>query len=125
MNNHLKARPTTYKGIRMRSRLEALFAAHLDSRHKTWQYEPRAYGNEHGQYLPDFQLGSAYIEIKPETADHDAALERMHVILDSEPHAHLTVFTRTRSGWVETASCTGVEGIGTCTCQRRRLTIPT
>lgn len=51
-----KARPTTYKGAKMRSRLEAGFAAWLDEWRFYWEYEPQAFGGSRGQYLPDFRL---------------------------------------------------------------------
>lgn len=73
----IKARPTVYNGIKMRSRLEAGFAAWLDSQHFAWEYEPCAFGSQNGQYLPDFRLSNVfaswlpepatvYIEVKPE-----------------------------------------------------------
>ncbi|NEA21577.1 hypothetical protein [Actinomadura bangladeshensis] len=76
MTKPLKARPTVYKGIRMRSRLEAGFAAWLDETHFDWEYEPCAFATEDGQYLPDFRLrnvfvawmekpATVYIEVKP------------------------------------------------------------
>jgi hypothetical protein len=40
----------------MRSRLEAWFAANLDSMDIPWLYEPFAYGYQGGQYLGDFLL---------------------------------------------------------------------
>lgn len=102
-----KARPTTYKGIQMRSRLEASFAARLDAVSARWQYEPRCFANEHGQYLPDFQLlnvsGSGfYVEVKPGSLLHgdektvignvDAVMEKMEIIWSSEPDAALEIF---------------------------------
>lgn len=71
----IPARPTIYNGIQMRSRLEAGFAAWLDERGATWEYEPHAFASPSGQYLPDFLVrdvvranrepADAYIEIKP------------------------------------------------------------
>jgi predicted nuclease of restriction endonuclease-like RecB superfamily len=54
----------------MRSRLEAQFAAQyadfLGSR--GWEYEPCAFADERGDYLPDFKLlsldGVTYVEIR-------------------------------------------------------------
>jgi hypothetical protein len=39
----------------MRSRLEATVAEWLDAQGLVWEYEGPAYGNQNGQYLPDFQ----------------------------------------------------------------------
>ena len=76
----IPARPTTYKGVRMRSRLEAGFAMWLDQQRWTWAYEPECFANEHGQWLPDFRLDipcvthtddgvrwgfPTYVEVKP------------------------------------------------------------
>lgn len=55
-NPKLKARPTVYKGIQMRSRLEAGFAQWLDQNHIDWDYEPECFASEAGQYLPDFEV---------------------------------------------------------------------
>ena len=78
MTRPMKGRKTVYKGITMRSRLEAGFAAWLDSKHFDWAYEPCAFASENGQYLPDFRLpgvfvawreqplSTVYVETKPE-----------------------------------------------------------
>lgn len=73
------ARPTVYKGIQMRSRLEAGYAAWLDRWHFDWEYEPCAFAHpELGQYLPDFLLrnvvnltsaSNVYVEVKPNIFD--------------------------------------------------------
>lgn len=93
-----KARPTVYRGIPMRSRLEASYAAKLDKTEFEWVYEPRAYGAPgRQQYLPDFELRlpgmtlSAYVEVKPTLELAYLAMERMTVIWDSEPRALLFV----------------------------------
>lgn len=93
-----QARPTMYRGIQMRSRLEAEYAAFLDSDEDAgrWEYEPRAYANERGQYLPDFLIhgdsGAHYfVEVKPTVERALGVLERMEIILDSEPEAVLFV----------------------------------
>lgn len=52
-----RARPTIYRGVQMRSRLEATVAEWLDAQSLVWKYEGPAYGSEDGQYLPDFQIG--------------------------------------------------------------------
>lgn len=94
------ARPTTYKGIQMRSRLEARFAAKLDGDKCRWAYEPRAFANARGQYLPDFQLFGAedwtirmlcFIEVRPTIERAYLAMDRMAIIWDSEPDAALQI----------------------------------
>jgi len=58
--------PTVYRGVRMRSRLEARWAAMFDLLHWPWQYEPFDLEG----YIPDFSLsfdaGPLVLEIKPE-----------------------------------------------------------
>lgn len=98
----MRARPTTYQSVQMRSRLEAGFAQWLDKHNVRWTYEPRAFASEKGQYLPDFRLddfyvlGNAtttYVEIKPDfTIDvHQELIRRMPIIWESEPDAVLVL----------------------------------
>ena len=97
----LAARPTTYKGIAMRSRLEARYAAWLDKLHMRWEYEPRAFADATRQYLPDFLihdvviLGSPrrlYVDVKPTEAHATGPLRhRMAVIWESDPDCFLAV----------------------------------
>ena len=98
---HFKARPTVYKGIQMRSRLEAGFAAWLDKFDMTWKYEPRAFASENGQYLPDFELpeidfigtppAQVFVEIKPAQPDPDVLSLQRSIIKESLPDAQLVV----------------------------------
>ena len=92
---NLTARPTTYNGIKMRSRLEAKFAAVLDTSGIEWVYEPRAYANAKGQYLPDFQVTRAdepiFIEVRPTVDRGYLAMSQMPIIWDSEPNAALLI----------------------------------
>jgi hypothetical protein len=111
--SHIKARPTIYKGIQMRSRLEAKFAEWMESNGRTFNnenrpsmpgefaYESECYADETGQYLPDFVLmgggdygATIYYEVKPSNADFDAALKRMHIIRSTHPDAMLCVVTQ-------------------------------
>jgi hypothetical protein len=100
----IQARPTTYNGIEMRSRLEARVAACLDRCEFLWKYEPRAFGSSSGQYLPDFEMRLAnraaggvetvYLEVKgpePDREGRDALLGRMRIIRASEPKAFLAL----------------------------------
>ncbi len=60
--------PTTYKGIKMRSKLEASYAEYLDSIGEKWIYEPERFWLDELQctYLPDFYLPriDTYTEVK-------------------------------------------------------------
>jgi hypothetical protein len=107
MPGEIKARPTLYKGIQMRSRLEADYAALLDGEGSTWDYEPTCFAADGIQWLPDFRVTVAhgeprlrYIEVKPAEMLHrqcegdfigraDAILRRMAVAWESEPDAEL------------------------------------
>jgi len=100
----LRARPTIYNGIQMRSRLEARVAAWLDAERIAWEYEPNAFASPAGQYLPDFRLPAftkserfggrdLYLEIKP-TYQPDsvvALMGRMDIIRASLPTADLAI----------------------------------
>lgn len=56
----MKSIPCTYKGVKMRSRLEATWAAVLDNYGIEWVYEPEGYELSDGTlYLPDFYLPRA------------------------------------------------------------------
>jgi hypothetical protein len=102
----IPARPTTYKGIQMRSRLEADYASALDRDGEVWEYEPKCFGGPDGQWLPDFRVGHAgvYVEVKPvyliawDTKDLidvydrvDKILQRMTIAWLSEPDATLNL----------------------------------
>lgn len=60
--------PTTYAGVRFRSRLEARWAAFFDQLGWPWQYEPLDLAG----YIPDFVLpfpdGRLLVEAKPATS---------------------------------------------------------
>jgi hypothetical protein len=96
----IPARPTTYNGIKMRSRLEAKYAAILDETGATWVYEPRAFATQRGQYLPDFQILAyregpvdrpIYIEARPTIERAYLAMTQMPIIWESEPDAELII----------------------------------
>lgn len=112
MNMHMnRGRKTIYRGITMRSRREAGFAAWLDANGLTWEYEPKCFAAQGGQYLPDFFLPRlevslwgepipTYIEVKPPLALDDVtpALQRMMVIHESEPDVFLMLVGAHRPG---------------------------
>lgn len=105
MTATMKARPTTYNGFKMRSRLEAGFAAWLDSVGLSWMYEPECLAHPTlGQYLPDFLIADVYdllggrvrdvfVEVKPHpfmddySAAHAAAVRMQEVVADAYPAA--------------------------------------
>lgn len=51
-----RGKGTVYKGIKMRSGLEAEFAKQLDEAGIPWQYEPRRFNLSWCTYVPDFYL---------------------------------------------------------------------
>jgi hypothetical protein len=90
----------------MRSRLEAIVAEWLDAQGLVWKYEGPAYGNQNGQYLPDFQITglliedvphTLYFDVKPPGKERDQpgligrTLNKMERILASDPAARLMV----------------------------------
>ncbi len=94
MTTYIPARPTTYRGIQMRSRMEARVAAMLDGLGRKWRYEPRAFASQRGQYLPDFEIvvdPPFFIEARPTMEGAYRAMGQMLVILDSIPDASLSI----------------------------------
>lgn len=116
MSSIIKARPTLYRGIQMRSRLEADFARFLDDHpYVKWEYEAACFAGRNGQYLPDFKIGPDkegvihYIEVKPigilddEEYDVDAVLSAMSTVWESEPDAKLELWFWAYGGTADTA----------------------
>lgn len=62
-----KAIETAYAGYRMRSRLEAKWAAFFDAERIKWDYECEGFELPSGRYLPDFWLPewNSFVEVKP------------------------------------------------------------
>lgn len=119
----LQARPTTYKGVLMRSRLEAGFAQWLDQWSIEWEYEPACFADETGQYLPDFRLDNVrcaweetrfpvYVEVKPKPFDlveFAQLARRMQIVHSTDPSALLVLVT---PGHTPTLiPCRGVSGL--------------
>lgn len=68
--NEIKAKPTVYKGIHFKSKLEAQWAAFFDELNLSWQYEKDTFPLPDGRvYVSDFTVQSEYgyavYEIKP------------------------------------------------------------
>ncbi len=97
---HRSPRPTVYRGIEMRSRLEALVAGYLDEHGFKWDYEPVCFAGRMGQYLPDFRIQQSgqpnvFVEVKPKPRNLTELMReqvpRMSVIWESEPGARLII----------------------------------
>lgn len=61
---------TSYRGSRMRSRLEVRWAVMIDQLGITWEYEPTKFSLPSGVYVPDFALSwpagyRLWLEVKP------------------------------------------------------------
>jgi hypothetical protein len=122
----IPARPTVYRGIQMRSRLEAGFAAWLDRREFTWSYEPRCFAIATSQYLPDFVIPKAiatweylghdigdvttwrdlYVEVRPRLDLVEA--RRLTTIVQASEDAHL-LYASPDLRWVDGAVLDGEE----------------
>lgn len=117
----IKARPTIYKGIQMRSRLEAEYAQHLDAQGLDWKYEPMCYASHAGQYLPDFEVqqpysGRSFVEVKPDPqwVNRFAHLERMHIIRASVLTAPLVVACKRSDGRWDIEMCSQFNRCARC-----------
>jgi hypothetical protein len=120
----MQARPTMYRGVLMRSRLEASFAEWLDLAGLQWDYEPVCYTSKDGQYLPDFRLRAVhvgttgertvYFEVKPplERPAALAVLDRMKAIWASEPQAILALAMADHADWFWLTWCTAAGPTG-------------
>lgn len=86
--------PTTYQGVRFRSRLEARWAAFFDLIGWRWSYEPLDLAG----YIPDFSIGFEHapllVEVKPALTIDDLSLAQRKVEL---------------SGWTGEAMLVGAE----------------
>lgn len=105
-SNSIDAQRTVYRGISMRSKLEAEFARYLDSHgFEGWAYEPRIFGPVGQGYMPDFHIldqgRSCYIEVKPTVSLASEAKARMETIWRDEPDAILLAVSG--DGWWQSA----------------------
>lgn len=81
----IKARPTKYRGIQFRSRLEATWAAFFDNLGWDWEYDPF----ELDGYLPDFVLRfprPVIVEVKP--ANSLAEMDQYRAKIESSGWTH-------------------------------------
>lgn len=118
----IRARPTLYRGIRMRSRLEADYAAHLDANGEKWTYEPECFASAEGQWLPDFETDGKFnvlTEVKPANAlpdDNDlesyvdAHLAKLTIAWASRPLACLQLVYWNYGGPMELCVFSGCKG---------------
>ena len=77
----LDARPTLYRGIKFRSRLEARWAAFFDLVEWRWQYEPVEIDGYNPDFLIEGHPGPIIVEVKPlatiTTAQRDSIAPRL------------------------------------------------
>lgn len=77
-----KAHPTTYRGIRFRSRLEATWAAFFDLLEWQWEYEPFDLKG----WVPDFLIkGNGHdvlVEVKPITTPNVDVIDKIAAAAD-------------------------------------------
>lgn len=96
--------PTTYRGIRMRSQLEARQAARMDLYGWHWEYEPERFYSQDDTYLPDFwvDMGKSvdcYLEIKGAYPDDMRAVQkRMEIVWRTKPEAFLCILVDETEG---------------------------
>jgi hypothetical protein len=89
--------PVKYKGIQMRSALEARHAGKLDMSRLTWKYEPERFYSKADTYLPDFWVqmpdgGDCYLELNGATPKKLPAIKRrMEIIWETRPDAFLCI----------------------------------
>lgn len=86
----LPAIPTTYNGVKFKSRLEARFAVFFDQMGVRWEYEPEGYRLPSQWYAPDFWLPDpqgrgrgVWVEVKPDRWPLDVELQKMRELCDA------------------------------------------
>lgn len=89
-----KCKPTTYKGVRFKSKFEAAFAKSLDARGVAWEYEPDVlyFQPPRAAYTPDFKITSTdgtveYIETKGFFSSEDRT--KMRCIKEQHPDVNI------------------------------------
>ena len=95
----MKSIPCTYKGVKMRSRLEATWAAVLDNYGIEWVYEPEGYELSDGTlYLPDFYLPRANMifEVKGVMTFKDALKYASEFDINLIPYENYKDMTETK-----------------------------
>ncbi len=84
----MKVLPTTYKGVRFKSRTEARWAVFFDLCNLLWDYEPEGFDLAVGfYYLPDFKLPEMelWVEVKSEKPlSRDAWLKAISLADETE-----------------------------------------
>jgi hypothetical protein len=73
--------PTTYSGVKFRSRLEAKWAAFFDYAGWRWEYEPAI--DSSGFWIPDFALrgkSTVLVEVKPIEWSNDPDLRERQIL---------------------------------------------
>lgn len=83
----MKVIPTTYKGYRFRSRLEARWAVFFSALNTPWEYEREGFDlRAAGRYLPDFWLPEAglWLEIKGQ-APSDTEYQKVAALASAQP----------------------------------------
>lgn len=73
----MKALPTTYRGFKFASRLEARYAYFMDMLQTPWEYEKGAYDLDGLTYIPDFWLPAlkVWLEVKGEIISDEVGLK--------------------------------------------------
>lgn len=98
----IAAIPTTYRGIRMRSRLEAKWASIFDALGWEWEYEPIDLNG----WIPDFVFPNhpffkrpLLAEIKPIFAKDTAVINKIEDAMNAPPRAEQRALGRPEGAW--------------------------
>lgn len=90
---------TYYKGIKMRSKLEAKFAVFLDALKINWMYEPKSFVLSNGiTYIPDFYLPelNTWVEVKGKIEEHN---KKVSSLFTSENKQELLIISNNKGLW--------------------------
>lgn len=95
-------KPTEYKGIKFRSRLEARVAVFFDTCGIKWEYEPEAIDADGSEYNPDFYLPETndWVEVKGTRPGWEKEIKKAcsHVSLNG-PITRLVIISEIPNPW--------------------------
>lgn len=80
----IESKPTIYKGVLFRSRLEVAWAKFFDERSIAWEYEKQSFDFGDGTgYLPDYWFPDLGVwgEVKPTVLDREALSKATKLVL--------------------------------------------
>lgn len=89
--DRIQAIPTVYRGIQMRSKLEAAWARFMDEHATKWAYEPTGFDLDGVRYLPDFWLPDCRTFLEVKGLMDDASERKIAALVEAAAPRGITV----------------------------------